>query len=1629
MSACSAEHSLRALCDAAGDGDPGVRGQAGRSLREMGQRRPELVMAACHDYLAKRSQLEDGHRAAVLHGMVEVAGDAGRRVGELLAKRVIAAAREELTRPEEAGRDASREALSDLLVALGRAFAEDVLEEMLRLFGPEAPPDVYAVRTVAHLSEVNVYSAMSYMPAVLEAALPLLNQAKSDRMKAAVASALGSFSRSILAYQEKLPDPTLRKEAFAQEIQAAYDVFFNAWLQLKDSSLRQEVLSALGDMAQVLPEEKLREELPRLLPGVLACYKRQAEARSVTCCLRRVLAAASGLGGRALEPQAEALLRSLYQQACGPCGPSSELLACFATVAGASPGPLLRFLAHKMAGGERGRVGALTVLRHLLGSCPAQLGGRRAAILSGLKPALSDASPRVRRAVLEAAEALVAGGYLEVNEVEGEEEEGGVAAVVEFVVAQCGLGPKAEEAELRSRAEQVLSQASAMVGLERALWPSLLGYVTPLRYTGALAPLCRTLDCLCSRRIKAGPEPLAFDSRPGLPSPQALLARLLAAASLPYEGGGRGVPALRLLLVLAPAIHPALDKPWRGELPDLTQFVAEASEETFPQQQWEKSLLLLLFKSLEAVSDAGWRRQLGEELTALVGAWQAAAASAHHALATRERQFLYKCLGIVLQHTSSGEDISHKLQEMLLSVHHHEALEREGAAVAVGFCAMTHLDETLTRLEDFAKPDAPKKMANFFNALMETLEGDVEKIKCTLILCYGYAALYAPEDLLLPRLESGILQHVINLSNTKVLGIKVESKDLMIRLSLIKAVTLIAKAVLANGHRHSFSFTRKGELLANMQNLIKAESRTQLRTPVRQLAMTACASLIKLGPSLNKAYVTELIKTCLDSVVGLQPPPGKGEGAEEKEREGLYEETLASLQGLLSEILLHDLSPDGLQAVFKHVEGWVISTKDHERERAMGITYKLTALYLEKMGAHGEMEFGHLGAMVGRLAPRCTDPVPGIRELAVASICALFDIHLQHRGLAQDQPDEMVEHLRILSSRLDCSDGQQLLQLCSHLARVISRHLPHDQVAPLLFALFEGLEDHFFGCSSTASAVMNTAILSCGSALQGRVAEILRALYVRLQWITGDRVRLSVIHFISVLASQNTAEVVYCLLLSPLPWDRNTTEIWRSLGGQTPLATSAMELLLEALVKQPSPQGERPGSPAPLCSALDPLAVICALKEMLSNPESAGAAAGLYPRLFGALLLQLGAEPSPAPIPGPKEWKLTRRPRQPPLDARSQAAEALRVALGAGGTPGVAVSLQASGGWDELRDPERHHQGAAALGRAMAEHARPRLAAVAQQLAGWLPAASTRAQRVSLTAFLGELLAQPTAARHLQLADVLLASLLGCLRDPAPLVRRLSLLGLANLADGDPAKAEMHSAQLLGALASGVRDADDPVKLEALAGLGRLLPLLKEGPVRGLLGGVVAAAQPLFEHGSERVRAAAFGLLGGLSCLAGGGREELRHVLAEQLHTSLVSLVLHIDDGDPEASRACRSALKQAGPLLGSEGLTLLLQSRLDVDSPPDYWDFLHGLCRVLVAEFPARVSVQLLVAVAFFRSLQPEVRANAVALAACLLHRLPRKYHRAASGGDLCADIADMLQDPVACVRASVARALALLH
>ncbi|KAI2655146.1 Maestro heat-like repeat-containing protein family member 1 [Labeo rohita] len=1552
--------------------------QVRKSILTLGNQQPDKVLSMCQDYLLKHSKLVVGHRVVILQTI------------ELVVKSRI----DDISYPKIKSEVVPewQQAASNILVAVGNKYINDIMEEILGKFQPGVLPHFFVVQTLASLSDSNVYGMVPFLNAIMGTMLPMLAMTKQDNMKWVFSSALCRFSESILEYLanlDKAPDPTVRKDTFSSEIYSAYDILFNSWIQSRESKLRLTVAEALGSMSHLMAHDKLEEQLPKLLPTILGLYKKNSEHYIIS----KVLEASVNMGSRVLETQIDGLLVALHQQICSPVDFSNpptvknhnEVLRCFTVLANTFPDRLMVFVLQRLENSnERNRMGSLAV----------------------------------KKRVVQVISAMAHHGYLEL--------EGG-DLLVRFIIQHCALpdtyhrGQKTQDPEevtneaLRSMCDNTLHLFTTTVGrLTDVLWPMLLCYLTPNQYANATTPLCKSLILLANKK-RTAQEPnfnIDFNAQgSSLPSQYILMIRLLVNAAFPFRCRGHGAPSLSLLSAISPNIHPKAEPLWEKEIPKLVNYLEESTEDSLDKKKWEEALLQLLSKTLAAIDDSQWTGQLAVEATRYLPTYNNA---------LEEKSFLYRCIGVILQQCYNKE---------------------LGVAMGIGLCASSHLDGTLEKLEEFGKSDAFKKASGIFGLLKDKNDVDVEKMKSTLILCYGYVAMHAPEDQLLTRIDSDILQNISKNFNTKVLGIKVETKDLTMKLSLIHSVGLIAKAISKSVRKHGFLFSRKHELMGVMMDFIKAEPADVMRTPVRYLVLTTCANLMyptssvllrsfiflktvfsvknltqacrNLDPLLTENENFDLLKTCLNGVYGLPtvdtPDKAKDEEAlDPQQREVLYSDTFNALHELLRNVLARDLSPDGLQSVFKHIESWLSSGQDHERERAVKTTADLLQFYLDDLSVKNLVTFHNLGALVGRLAPRCTDPNPEVRRAAIDCIYRLMYIQLRYEGFSLDHKDDSVEALLEVREKLSNPDHSVLYKTCSELTKIISKRLPQQQLSTLLFMLFDGLVDSQSNCSRASSVILNTLLKNRGAGLQDLVPEMLEVLHNQLQVIGEEQVKVSIGQSILILATQHLQTVVNTLVAYPLPYDSWSCEMWIALGADSTVALQIMEMIIEKL---------------------NVMVPYVDKKESMLRP--ADAVVRVFPKLFSSLLVRLG---SSVGVQLPKDLnsnsiisdrKTTNKMNLANFDVCGVAVEALRILLARAQLDAVVKPLDQEAAWDKMKDPQQHTTGVTLLSRAMAKHAGPRLPAIVESLCPSL-CNIYECQRITVTAFFSELLNHHVVT-ELMILDMLMNNMMERITDTCGTVRMLAVRGLGNIAVGSPEKVNKYAKELLAAMSSGMEEKDDPGKLitlEAMSGMSKILLYLDQKNVHLLVVYIFMKIKPFLENENDEIRCASIMLLGNLSKFGSG-----EPVFKDQIHNVLVSLLLHLSDPNPQVVKACKYAMRICAPVVGSEQISAMFQNHLLEEKGLHYGEFINDLTKYLIQDFPGMLNFYHITVIQFFKSNWAEIRASAAMFIGFLLGNLPDEHFSHMNMGSVTKGLVMLLQDPDPLVRVKAAEAMGHFH
>ncbi|XP_013858806.1 maestro heat-like repeat-containing protein family member 1 isoform X2 [Austrofundulus limnaeus] len=1617
------EQVTLALLDAANDKDSDVQEQVRKSMLTLGKQQPDRVLAMCQDYLMKNPKLVVTHRIVILQTIELIVGCSIDDLSAPRIKSLLSLASDEMTRSKEVIPNWQK-AASNILVAVGNKYINEIMEEILSKFQPGVLPHFFVVQTLANLSDSNVYGMVPFLNAILGTMLPMLTLAKQDNMKWVFSSALCHFSDSILEYLanlDKAPDPTVRKDTFSNEIYSAFDILFNNWLQSRESKLRLTVAEAVGSMCHLMPSEKLEEQLPRIVPAIMSLYKKNTEHYIISKSLCQVLDASINMGSRVLETQLEGLLFALHQQVSTPVHYSdpptvknhNEVLRCFSLLANSFPDRMVMFVLQKMENSnERSRLGSLAVLRHLINSSTSTMESKKLLLLASIRQPMADHSNEVKKRVVQVISAMAHHGYLEL--------EGG-ELLVRFIVQNCALldtyqrgqrPPDQEEVTneaLRAMCDNTLHLLTTTVGrLADVLWPKLLYYLTPSQYSNATTPLCKSLIVLGNKK-KSNQDPsfiINFKQEVNLPSPQTLMIRLLVNAAFPFNSRGHGAPSLSLLQILSVNIHPNAEKVWEKEIPPLVSLLEESTAESLDKKDWDERLLNLLSKTLTSIQDDKWVCQLAAESTRYLSTYNNS---------LEEKSFLYRCIGVTLQQCFNKEVVKKQLQEVLLTARHNDAVEREGVAMSVGLCANSHLEGTLAKLDEFGKSDAFKKSPSIFNLLKDRNDVEVEKVKSTLILCYGHVALNAPPEKILNRIDEDILRCISKHFNTK---------DLTMKLSLIQSVGLVAKAISECVKKQGYIFSRKQELITVMLDFIKSEPADSLKTPLRPLVMTTCANLIPLDPPLSENESFDLLKVCVNGVFSLPPETHTPEKTKEevvldpKQRKALYRDTLAALQELLKNILARDPTPDGLQNVFKHIESWLGSVHDHERERAITTTAHMLSYYLDNLSVKSMVSFHNLGAMLGRLSPRCSDPYPTVRTAAIDCIYTLLCIQLRYEGFSLDYKDETVEGLLALKEQLENPDHSVLYKTCSDLTKVMSKRLPQQQLTTLVFMLFEVLADSQTNCCRASSVILNTLLKNRGAGLQDLVPEMLEVLHVRLQSITDEQVRVAVGQTVLILASQHLQTVINTLINQPLPYDSWTCEMWMALGADPIVANQIIEMVMEKLAIT-APYVDKKESlmrgGTTKVATNQPLAMTCGLKELLLNGQSQEPAVSQFPQIFSCLTVRLGASVG---VLAPKD---STQKHTASIHVAGVAADALRILLARAQLDEVMKRLDEDNAWDAIKEQSTHTKGVTLLARAIAKHAGPRLPAIVECLC---PSLNNiyECQRITVTAFFSELLNHHVVT-ELMLIDVLMNNMMERISDQCCTVRMLAVRGLGNIAEGSPEKVNKYAKELLAAMSSGMEEKDDPGKLitlEAMSGLSKVLVHLDKKNVHLLVVYIFMKIKPFLESDNDEIRCASILLMGNLSKFGSG-----EQVFKDQIHNVLVSLLLHLVDPNPHVVKACKFAMRVCAPVVGSEQITAMFQNHLHDDKSLHYGEFINDLTKYLIQDFPGMLNFYHISVIQFFKSNWPEVRAAAAMFIGFLLGNLTQEHRSHLNMATITKGLVMLLQDPDPVVRVKAAEAM----
>ncbi|CAI8027036.1 Maestro heat-like repeat-containing protein family member 1 [Geodia barretti] len=1373
-----------------------------------------------------------------------------------------------------------------------------------------------------------------------------------------------------------------------------------------------------------------------------------------------------------LELQLNNLLTILFQHACVPVDSTSstsiknhnEILRCFAVTGLIYSNHAVGFLLQKLeVAQEKVRVPTLEILKHIINSCDEVMAVKKSLVVSGLKIVLNEQSLRVRRILCQVIIAMAHHDYLSL--------EGG-QLMVEFVVRQCSLNTEDKTLQklnttevtikgLRDMSDNVLLLVTTTIEhMKEVLWPYLLEFVVPVQYTGAVGIVSRCIADIGKgkREEEADDYDLNFDELANIPRQPELIARLIVLAGHPHNGQGRGEHILHCMTALVPNLHEDLVDLWDAVIPKLLSYLNEQSEKgTWDQKHWEDLMLKFVSRSLDDVKNEEWLIEVGSAMG------EKELVLERYMNYPEEKGFLFKCLGVIMRKVSQRQFIQKMLDSMFSTIKHSNQAEREGCAIGVGFCAASHLDLAVSKLEQVIKEEMVRKSKGFFGfskklklkctvmrqllcgheyryflfmldfinqhghrtqqiciylllclcvtthfqILADKSEADVERIKATVLLCYGYVTFHSPPNLITSRIEVNILRS-INPHFNKI-------RDTVVKQNLIRTIDLIGRALHPDHlKKDDFIFSKRGDLLNHLLDYIHGEPvAVTITTETRALAINALTTLVKLDPQLSEAEQFDVIKAATDSVFPLlvMTSPSKKDSVTVEESTLLREGALSSVTSLLIVVLSKQFSSGNLYSIFKHLSPWIQSSDDQERNRGVLCFLELMKAYqLHSDTDETSRELEIQGELLGRMVPRCTDPSLDTRLAAIDCVQMILRVSTCDPGV----PDQMVDAVTLLRDRAESDEANILYSLVNDLSKVFCKKVADRNLWSLMTFLLEGLVDSQAHSSSAACVVLNNIVKLRGGSLGEQIPDLVDGLHEKLDGIYTPQTRTGTLRCMRTICSQYLVPTISHLLDKPLPWDKNLVAMWHILAGEAHLLKSVFLNLLEVLsLSLPYQEKAKGQGKVTIIETTLPKAASNAVGVLCETEEAQEVAKEMFAQIFSSLILRIGVS---------VVIESTKKPL-----CVSVATDSLKQFLKATGSEVILDRLESNGVWPLMEKEDTCPHSMLHLARLLSSSYPDEVGKTVECLSPSLTSVYD-AHRTTVVSFYSELVCT-VGKDHLPLAEQIMNNLLGRQVDSNYVVRMYCIRGLGNMADIGGSQVSHFSTTILSAMLAGMDDREDPedlITMEAMSGLSRIFSQIDEGHVRPILINIALRIRPCFEKPTPAVRAAAFTLFGTLSRFGSGPSEG---PFFEQIQTNFVSLLLHLNESDPVVVVACKEALQKLGPLMKSENINTMFQRHLDPAESLFYPDFLNDLCKHIVTDFTDKVNFYIMNAVTFFKSMWSPVKANAALLVGYILGNLPLEKSGMISKEHVCEALTLLLKDPSPDVRASTAEAMSLLY
>ncbi|XP_075792155.1 maestro heat-like repeat-containing protein family member 7 isoform X1 [Pelodiscus sinensis] len=714
---------------------------------------------------------------------------------------------------------------------------------------------------------------------------------------------------------------------------------------------------------------------------------------------------------------------------------------------------------------------------------------------------------------------------------------------------------------------------------------------------------------------------------------------------------------------------------------------------------------------------------------------------------------------------------------------------------------------------------------------------------------------------------------------------------------------------------------------------------------VRRQGMLLIADCSKVKPPLEGKEKSDVLVVCITSIFALPSIEAlqRQEGHKVNVKD-LYNQSVDALEVMLRALLSEKPTPAELQNLLDHLALWMTSEKAHERLRAVSTSVCLLQAASKHPKFCMSLEFPRLGLLIGQLALCVGDPEKEIGHQAVEGLYFLYVLmHCQKQPRRKMGPVTAVLH-PMSKENWDIYEPTRTCQNISEIVKRFGQFLSSEQMTDLLLTALESLKEANESTIEASKTILTVLLEKYKWKIQKQVPKIVDRIHSQLRAIHYSHPRQAVMMALCRLACAFMEEVSTVLLKYPLPLDRDAAGMWRILA-KTEAACHThrlLDVLLKELQERPSTSGDK--------ASILPVAAASALFEVLSVSMCTQAVKRVYPRLLMALLVQVHYSTGLS-LPD------SSASRQELIPARC-VVQTVKTLLLKMGCHYEFTSVEKEGGWELLASSEEHHRGVGLLARAMVHYSCCELWRILYLLVPFLERGDKQ-HKLTAMAFFVELLHMPQAKRLPKKYSVI--RLLKGLTDPDPVIRALCVKGLITMADWP----EIEIKDQVPVMINSLCGVDGRLVVEALADVKKIF--------RGLdgasyVGCIIGTLKPLFDDERVSVRSAAISLFGKIIKKMKKSQVLMKE---EEILDSLIPLLLHLQEGNPDVAEKCKNALDEC---------SRLLEWRLpkQVDNRKGWHNHQEGvdeICHYFVKKHQENVQRLLFQSQRYLSSTQPSIR------------------------------------------------------